>query len=981
MLKTKSLIFNDMKQYILFLLISFPLWGVAQDLTPEHTWHDPASASKSKWYTAQFGSTAFSYNGQMYAFNYYDDGNYNGGHTYVFKVNWNHDYASLSPLNLGSTRTNKLIFGYDNESSSFDPGPMRGRTFCFEFNNRMWYFQHVKNEAGEHETDKNESYECFAQFPLDTLQSCMTYYNKNSPPPDLTKLGAFQLDSNLYFICQNTNSSSADYHKWYLQEYYLGSDNHFHSRNRNLNLADIPTTHNMVGGIVKKLNSDGNEYIIANTYQYNSSNKIWRITPVSGSSPLVFECVSMTGVTQSDNAAITIAEGSIKGNQTSESTPDYCDRIVSYAISKNTNSNGIHSLWVLEYYINEDNNGNPTLVGLTPGHTIIIPTSTAPSKGAGDYYQMWATFELVPHVFTEAFGGSADGYQQNIWIFYPDGDKHWNGVLLESDKWRMNSEPIVSSTDLSDTANYPGIQSLWSLIGICDGGPPCPINWELWESTHLPGTDPTELEFTMISGHESEVVSTYEDQWSVGESMEISKHIMKLETSLSEEFKYSSTFKNTISKSYEVKKTLTQPFGLMESNQDSAVLLWAIPSITRYPFSLFPWWDTDLTHKIPNSDQYMFRTDGISLVPENVPISQSPFNISEPNAVTMDDWKAENRPEIWNADLYYGVNPIINVNWTGNQIGGSPTYSIEANSSDSYEQTTEWEIETELEASVPKVFRVGVSGGYKVSYSTETTVKNNYGTEITCSLDNLKAIGNGPLVNSLNLSVYWFRYNPFLDDTYPNWWYWADYDDQKPWYIAYVSNNTNSSIKLTAPNDKTYIDNSDLYFSWITEPENLAGYALIISQTAYMDNSSIVFKQTAGKSQHLSLTGFSPMEGKTYYWRVRGVTENGEPVWSDIYSFTMKSGRDVREVNLKALVYPNPAEKSDLHIAVDPVGEGRVSVQLTDMNGKVIAELSEDSHDGLPVEMTISGDHLAAGMYFAVISAGEEQVVKKVVVK
>ncbi len=969
-----------MRRLILILTILLPFISLAQNLIPENVWHDNNS-DKGKWYTAQMGSTVASFNGDLYAFNYRDDGNYNGGHTYMFRVNKNFAYTPMTPYKLGASRSYKLLFGYENESNSFDPAPMRGKTFCFLYNQRLWYFQHAKNKAGEHETDKNDSYECWAQMPLDTMADAFTFYWKSSPPPDLTKMGAFQLDSNLFFVSVNTNSSSSNYNKWAIEEYsYNTSNNKFYGKRTTY----IPQILNyQLGGILKRIDSLGKEYILVNTYVPNGGASIFKLTPTYSSGYTQFTCDDIAPCMIPVTAATTIVAGSIKGNKTSDTHPANSDRVTLFSINQGTSSDNTHHLYYNEYYFLNDSAGNPHMVIANKGE-ITIPTSTAPNKGSGSNYQLVGTYQLMQKHFTNAFDTDStstyDGFMQYTWLFYPDKNQNFNGVNLQSDNWRLTSEPIVLSPDLHDTVAYPGINRLWSLIGICDNGPPCSVNWDAWydpnNTYHAAGTDPTELEFTVTAGKESEVSNTYEDQWSVGEDMDFQKHIGKLETSLSEEFKYSSTYKNTVAKKHEVQTTYSQTFSLSDETQEQAALLWAIPDITRYPFSTFSWFDNQLAYPIPNTKQYLFRMTSLAVRPQWVPIESYPFHIIHPNDSTFPSWTFDTRDTMKAAITNNGLTPICRPTWDSPGNGSWKKYDITSSTTDTYEQTMEYEVSAALSAEVPDVFKMGVSGSYKVSYTTESSVTDKFGTEIRCSLENLNSVKAGTKISSLDISTYWFRNNNGV-----NWWYYKYFGDQRPWYIAYVVNLNKDGIRLLSPQNHAVMDDNDLFFNWEDEYQNLSDFELLISKSSPIDNTTVICRQSAGDSKGSIPSGFQPEAGKTYYWAVRGKNKGGDIVTSDIYSFKVgEKNANGSASELKAFVYPNPGESDNINISLQCAKQNNVTIKIYSMNGNVLYTKNvEYSGTGI-LNVPLNDLSLTSGIYFVEIRSGSDKVIKKLII-
>jgi hypothetical protein len=103
----------------------------------------------------------------------------------------------------------------------------------------------------------------------------------------------------------------------------------------------------------------------------------------------------------------------------------------------------------------------------------------------------------------------------------------------------------------------------------------------------------------------------------------------------------------------------SESFPLTRLTQDSGTFIYACPSIVRIPYCRYPWWGDkkwsstgEYTYVVPNSAQYMFHTDGMSLILEKFPLNGWPFYVSHPNGESdspdtlMKDWQQANRPEI-----------------------------------------------------------------------------------------------------------------------------------------------------------------------------------------------------------------------------------------------------------------------------------------------------------------------------------------------
>jgi hypothetical protein len=138
-----------------------------------------------------------------------------------------------------------------------------------------------------------------------------------------------------------------------------------------------------------------------------------------------------------------------------------------------------------------------------------------------------------------------------------------------------------------------------------------------------------------------------------------------------------------------------------------------------------------------------------------------------------------------------------------------------------------------------------------------------------------------------------------------------------------------------------------------------------------------------GKATALSVPDFQPEPGETYYWSVKAYDENGEVVYSPVWSFTIADPTEEKqeEASLKALVYPNPSISSDITIAIDPAGKGKILVRLIDINDALVVAKEVNATTGSASIVSFPDLHLPAGIYLAVIRSDNEQVVKKVVVR
>ena len=173
-----------------------------------------------------------------------------------------------------------------------------------------------------------------------------------------------------------------------------------------------------------------------------------------------------------------------------------------------------------------------------------------------------------------------------------------------------------------------------------------------------------------------------------------------------------------------------------------------------------------------------------------------------------------------------------------------------------------------------------------------------------------------------------------------------------------------------------------MYFSWLAEPGDIDKYTLVIANSSCIYNGTIIYQQSVGKAGKIILSGFQPEKGKTYFWAVRGFTEDGQLVCSDIGSFTLKDEQtETNTMGLKAVVYPNPGNSGEINIAIDPVNEGKITVRLFDINGSLLDARQVNTLEGSASIVSFPDMDLPAGIYLAVIRSDNEQLVKKVVVR
>jgi hypothetical protein len=999
-----------MKKYIsLIALVILSFSGISQTLVPEATWID---GNHRDWCDKGLGTTFLSYNGVLYAFNYQGNGIRKGGHAYMYTINAGNkttqddlDDVKMEDYKVGpdADHNNKLVFGYPGEGSSYDEGPVLGRTFTFQFEGRAWYYEHIRSEYYKSDHDNNpvnESYKCYAQLPTDDSYKCYTYYRTVSPVSQHMEQGAFQLDSLMYFLVWREDSKH-----WTIDEHYYSSgDKQFHSNGNdfvfnpyiacvNLNLSNFK----YFGGLVRRLDSLNNEYFVATFYAPGNFYVFGKIVPgvtdgkrsftweeilAEPDPPVTTPNVPGTRAFPFYIGATTLAEGSMKGNRTESqiANKEQSDRLVLFGESNTKSSDGYYHVAYCEYYFEND-----LLVKDAAGE-LVLPSSRGPNTVGGNFF-LYGSYQLKPMDYTTMLPGT-DGYQSYMWLLYPDHDRNFNGAMFLSDSWKQDPALFEESTDLDQDTVYEGIRDLWSLMGIIDGSPPVSMNWETWEEYWGFPVPASSLEFETDSSGTSEFKTDTEHEWSVGESIEVSAKGRLRQLSAGEKFKYSQTYGNTVSNSQTNGFTYSLPFDLEEQSQEYGFYIYSVPQIRRYSYMAYPWWDNNtLQYPVESSFQYLFVTIANTPVPYPVKLDEYPFYVEEPNDPSMDGWDLyDGRSFLYQQVQNYGLVPVMRLDWT-NLSGGSSMNiqtSLEDRTSNSQSKSWDFEVEAGIGSTkkIPHICKIEskltIGAGYSGTLSSETTTTTEYGHRISASLEHLHFTTSGINLNSLHLWAFLFT-----PETNPNWWYFDSLDGQKPFYLAWVVSSATKSLELQSPGNGSRLEQENLFFTWVPDHGELYDYELLVSKSSNISYYNAIYRKQMGKATALSVPDFQPEPGETYYWSVKAYDENGEVVYSPVWSFTIADPTEEKqeEASLKALVYPNPSISSDITIAIDPAGKGKILVRLIDINDALVVAKEVNATTGSASIVSFPDLHLPAGIYLAVIRSDNEQVVKKVVVR
>jgi len=146
------------------------------------------------------------------------------------------------------------------------------------------------------------------------------------------------------------------------------------------------------------------------------------------------------------------------------------------------------------------------------------------------------------------------------------------------------------------------------------------------------------------------------------------------------------------------------------------------------------------------------------------------------------------------------------------------------------------------------------------------------------------------------------------------------------------------------------------------------------------DFSTVVLDQESA-STSLSYSGLTPET--TYYWRVQASNASGTGPWSTIWSFTTISGTTDAEtgptipVSLALRSYPNPASDA-VSLEVRLPARTRLSVRLTDLNGRTAGPVIDGEYDAGVRTIGLSLEGVPNGIYCCRVRAGGETVVEMI---
>lgn len=963
--------------------------ATSTDLVPDYTWADD---NHRDWCDKGIGTAFLAYNGYLHVFNYQGNGTRKGGHAYMYQIN-EHNTTNLADVNLDDYKVgpsadhdNRIEFNFPSEGCSYDEGAVLGRAFTFTYAGTAWFFMHIRSaDQGEHDPDPaNESYECYAELPADVNKKCFTYYSTIKPVSTVLKQGGFQFDSLMYFFAWDKSTSTPH---WVIQEYSYSTTTGKFGRTGNDIVPTLPAQLPYLGGLLTRVDTSGNNYIVATFYDQLGNVQFGKFLPgLSTSNKRTFTWSSLIGSATSPFANPTggsaLSAGSIRAKRGANDMTNKSsgDRVILWGESQLKYSDGTYHVWYIEYRVENDQ-----FIQQASGN-IAVPTNNGPHLVSNNYH-LYASYQLFPKDNTTYLDG-VDGFDQYVWIVYPDENRHFHGCMFESDKWQMLPQETVDSPDMDndDPVNgYKGISSLWTLSAILDGPPPVSMDWETWDRIYVVPHPPTEITLTSEKSVGTEFMNSSENEWSIGEKIKMTSIRDHEYKGNSESFKYSAAWESSTTTSNDTTVTYEQPIELYEDFQDYGKLLYLVPQMKRFSYSLYPWWDFNTQeYPVPGSFQYLFHTYNMFPKLVNKPLNSFPFNVAEPNGSNLNSWKLDARPQLDSAITVYGLRSCLHLAWYNGNCGNHGEISVAQDTVTVNSMTNSWDFEVEAGVAtikIPKVceMEVYLSTGYSGTLKNETTTTTKYNHCISASIVNLYSSAEGIKLTSLSMDAF------FLAPEKHHWWYLDSCAGQTPWYLAWVVNTAYQSLDNVSPANQALYDTTGTIFSWRPNEGTLYDYELFISKNSWVEGYNSVYRRKLGDATEVSVTDFRPEPGVTYYWSVRAYDANHELIWSPIWKFTTpKVAEDPGPGGtpaIKTVVCSNPGSKSELRILVDPPVDGPISLVLRNLDGIEVYRLTLTGTKDQVIPFSLAGASLEPGLYFAEIRTGGERIIKKIVIQ
>lgn len=908
-----------MKKYIiLVLLISFYSVSVFADHNRVPINHDQSSHKFGNESNKQRNQKFCSYNSKIYALEFLEETVVSGN--YIA----NYYTTTLSEFTLDSCYFSKLY----NPGTTMDkeyPFSSANQAVLFGYADYIWFFSRGESQIGIYRWDIEAKH--MEKTSQDFPNGDVGYYYSS----------ACVMDTTVYIFKHKKNSLVADIYDFEeasQQLVYLRSVS-FESNNN---------TYKAVSSAESFIDDDGVMKIAFTTIDVDSDvGEAWVYNPITGQSTKFFSKSNLNNTK--------IAFGSIQGDKetsafdSGSTTANNPNRLSVFFVKsdsekhKGENYNKRCPIGFVQFVYS-----NEVFQRLTEDECRVNFSSDDYYAKNSDDARIDITYDYISVDKSLAIDGN-ESHQKRILLINCDKKQMSNFSYFNSDIYMLNPHSSIPVTNFIDTSiEGLNVKDYWTLVGITDGAPPAPIDWEIWDSTHATTIEPTELELEVGGDKLIEVELNNENSYSSGISsdLEFKIHIIpKVELTGGFSTKNSKTNESLNELSEKQSYTISQTMGLNEELQNTAVYFYMVPKIKRYHYQVYPWWDNNGNLPVSGTDDYMFKTTSYTYQPEKVPLNSGIHQVYEPNDPQMEEWKyrgnANNPNTIADYANRFGVQGR-GIYWES-FVGEASVFISEENivsSKQEYSYSHEFEYTAGLK--IPEILNFTYTNSheynFKISNSIESTLDHSIKISYTSGNNT-----NGFLCNDLSVDTYLFTPNTSHD-----WWYYDSLPNNfKPWYIAYgVSTVSKSSIDLVYPQlGQQFIEGDDIPFNWKGMFEH---FTLYISSSPDIRPESRVIMMDAEKSSQLTSGDLQP--GK-YYWAVKAMDADGVVVWSESRPFEVKPEAFFKSVNspmesFPMLVYPNPSDQRFTHVSYELNEEGPVEILLYNLQGQLLWEENID---------------------------------------
>ena len=196
-------------------------------------------------------------------------------------------------------------------------------------------------------------------------------------------------------------------------------------------------------------------------------------------------------------------------------------------------------------------------------------------------------------------------------------------------------------------------------------------------------------------------------------------------------------------------------------------------------------------------------------------------------------------------------------------------------------------------------------------------------------------------------------------------------------YFGFQPMQLPSAPILVNPANAQTVDSSSVMFEWEQTQPQASKYWLELDTSSQFTNPVVESDITETTYLYTGLVA-----NQTYYWRVRGWSENGWGNFSEVYSFnTLFTGIENENTQMPYSFnlgqnYPNPFNPTT-QITYSVPEEVPVNLTVYDMLGRKVAELVNERQHAGEYELQFNASSLASGTYIYKLSAGDFVSVRK----